>query len=115
MTEESPNVETSSDQKPSEEFLKAIFGDSDDSDITDTEDEKIDDQKTVVVPFTSESFKTDGKKKSITTEKVITVMDMDLSSDKDDDNEEFGPVPPPPTSLSKADLGVNIVDSKGNL
>ncbi|VDK73203.1 unnamed protein product [Litomosoides sigmodontis] len=110
VIEESPNVENRSDQKPSEEFLKAIFGDSDDSDITDTEDEQIDDQKSTVVASTSEGFKTGDNKKSATTAKVITVMDMDLSSDKDNDNEEFGPVPPPPVSLSKADWETNIVD-----
>lgn len=102
---------TSSDQKPSEEFLKAIFGDSEESSI-ETEDEE-DSQKAVTVPSTSQHFlgsKIEGDKKSFTPTKMITVMDMDLSPDKDDDK-EFGPVPPPLTSLLKIDLKTNIVVS----
>uniref|UniRef100_A0A0R3RSN5 G-patch domain-containing protein n=1 Tax=Elaeophora elaphi TaxID=1147741 RepID=A0A0R3RSN5_9BILA len=100
----------SSDQKPSEEFLRAIFGDSDESN-TDVEDEELQDSQKAVVPSTSESSlgsKIEGNKKPLTSTKIITVMDMDLSSDKDDDNEEFGPVPPPPMSLLEVALRGNI-------
>ncbi|KAK6101856.1 hypothetical protein QQG55_6190 [Brugia pahangi] len=108
---------TSSDQKPSEEFLKAIFGDSDDE-SSDMDEELQSGEKAAMVSSIYEDFfdkKTEGDKKSVISAKVLTVMDMDLSLDRDDDNEEFGPVPPPPTSLSTTDLKADIAhsDKKG--
>lgn len=107
---------TSSDQKPSEEFLKAIFGDSDESSNMDEELQS--GEKAAMVSSIYEDFfdkKTEGDKKSVISAKVLTVMDMDLSFDRDNDDEEFGPVPPPPTSLSTTDLKADIVhsDKKG--
>ncbi|VIO91791.1 Uncharacterized protein BM_BM5278 [Brugia malayi] len=103
---------TSSDQKPSEEFLKAIFGDSDESSNMDEELQS--GEKAAMVSSIYEDFfdkKTEGDKKSVISAKVLTVMDMDLSFDRDNDDEEFGPVPPPPTSLSTTDLKADIVHS----
>ncbi|VDO72535.1 unnamed protein product [Onchocerca flexuosa] len=98
-TEETFNEEeTNSDQKPSEELLKAIFGDSDES-STDTENEELqDNQEEITVPSMSANFfdnRTEESKFVVPT-KMLTVMDMDLSSNND--NEEFGPVPPPSIS-----------------
>ncbi|MCP9259340.1 hypothetical protein DINM_002292 [Dirofilaria immitis] len=107
--------ETNSDQKPSEEFLKAIFGDSDES-STDIEDEELrDSQKAITVPSTSGNFfdyKIGDSKKSAISTKMITVMDMNFPYDKEDDNKEFGPVPPPPTSLSTINLKASIESNK---
>ncbi|KAM3723706.1 G patch domain-containing protein [Dirofilaria immitis] len=107
--------ETNSDQKPSEEFLKAIFGDSDES-STDIEDEELrDSQKAITVPSTSGNFfdyKIGDSKKSAISTKMITVMDMNFPYDKKDDNKEFGPVPPPPTSLSTINLKASIESNK---
>ncbi|EJW88539.1 G-patch domain-containing protein [Wuchereria bancrofti] len=104
---------TSSDQKPSEEFLKAVFGDSDES-SSDMDEDLQSGEKAVIVSPTSEDLdndKTEEDKKSVISAKVLTVMDMDLSFDRDDDNEEFGPAPPPPTSLSAIDLRADIAHS----
>ncbi|EFO24081.2 G-patch domain-containing protein [Loa loa] len=110
-----PNQDGSNlDQKPSEEFLKAIFGDSNES-STDTDEELQDNQKAVMVPSKSGDFldnRTEDDKKSLILTKVLTVMDMDLSSKRDDDNEEFGPAPPPPTSSLTVDLRADINSNK---
>ncbi|OZC11650.1 hypothetical protein X798_01513 [Onchocerca flexuosa] len=111
-TEETFNEEeTNSDQKPSEELLKAIFGDSDES-STDTENEELqDNQEEITVPSMSANFfdnRTEESKFVVPT-KMLTVMDMDLSSNND--NEEFGPVPPPSISSLTVDLRTNIIDS----
>lgn len=105
---------SSDHQKPSEEFLKAIFGDSDES-STDTEDEEVQDsQKTVMIASTpSEDFRgnrTEDNKESVISVKMLTVMDMDLSDRYD--NKEFGPVPPPPTSSLMVNLRADIINSK---
>ncbi|VDK62105.1 unnamed protein product [Onchocerca ochengi] len=102
--------ESNSDEKPSEELLKAIFGDSDES-STDTENEELqDNQQDITVPSASNFFDNSTEEnKFVVPTKMLTVMDMDLSSDND--NEEFGPAPPPPISSLTVDLRTNIIDS----
>ncbi|VDN22328.1 unnamed protein product [Gongylonema pulchrum] len=94
-------------EKASEEFLNAIFGGSDDSDTDDTDDsddateddERNNDQNTAAP--TSKDLpddKTTGEVASETAaaeEKVITIMDIPL---KEDENEQFGPALPPTLS-----------------
>uniref|UniRef100_A0A915PBV7 G-patch domain-containing protein n=1 Tax=Setaria digitata TaxID=48799 RepID=A0A915PBV7_9BILA len=105
------------DQKPSEDFLKAIFGESDDSGM-DSEDEKEPQvsQQTLRVSSTSADFVGDRTEKELVTPaKVLTVMDMDLLPEGDDDDDkEFGPVPPPSLFLSTVDLRTDFIGIEEN-
>lgn len=101
--EEKSTTETT--EKPSEDFLKAIFGDSDaDYDTTDDEDESVadndDDQEKAMEPTTSKDLYGGNvgiKQPSPFAQKVVTVMDISL--EEENGNKEFGPAPPPTLSL----------------
>ncbi|VDN31547.1 unnamed protein product [Gongylonema pulchrum] len=90
-------------EKASEEFLKAIFGGSDDSDTDDsdvTEDDERNNDQDTALPA-SKDLSDDKTAREVasetvaTEEKVITIMDIPL---KEDENEQFGPALPPTLS-----------------
>ncbi|VDN04941.1 unnamed protein product [Thelazia callipaeda] len=100
QNDKSNTEEISAKEKPPEEFLSAIFGNSDESstDVEDDEEEKKSD-----LPSTATDQDIENNKKMEKVEKVFTVMDIDFSSAANDDDTEFGPALPP-SSLPTMDL-----------